>query len=84
MTSTTKDPVIVVLQLSGGNDYLNTVIPYTDPLYTDARQAVGIPDSDILKINDSLGFHPRMGVIQNLFNQGNVAVVHGVGYPDSP
>ena len=84
MTSTTKDPVIVVLQLSGGNDYLNTVIPYTDPLYRDARQAVGIPDSDILKINDSLGFHPSMGVIQNLFNQGNVAVVHGVGYPDSP
>ena len=53
MTSTTKDPVIVVLQLSGGNDYLNTVIPYTDPLYRDARQAVGIPDSAILRINDS-------------------------------
>jgi uncharacterized protein (DUF1501 family) len=84
MTSTKKDPVIVVLQLSGGNDYLNTVIPYDNPLYRDARQAVGIPDNEILKLDKSLGFHPSMGVVQSLFQQGNVAVVHGVGYPDSP
>jgi len=84
MTSTKKDPVIVVLQLSGGNDYLNTVIPYDNPLYRDARQAVGIPDNEILKLDKSLGFHPSMGVVQGLFQQGNVAVVHGVGYPDSP
>ncbi|MEC9308322.1 MAG: DUF1501 domain-containing protein [Chloroflexota bacterium] len=84
MTSTKKDPVIVVLQLSGGNDYLNTVIPYDNPLYRDARQAVGIPDNEILKLDKSLGFHPSMGVVQDLFQQGNVAVVHGVGYPDSP
>jgi len=84
MTSTKKDPVIIVLQLSGGNDYLNTVIPYDNPLYRDARQAVGIPDNEILKLDKSLGFHPSMGVVQSLFQQGNVAVVHGVGYPDSP
>ena len=84
MTSTKKDPVIVILQLSGGNDYLNTVIPYDNPLYRDARQAVGIPDNEILKLDKSLGFHPSMGVVQDLFQQGNVAVVHGVGYPDSP
>jgi len=84
MTSTKKDPVIIVLQLSGGNDYLNTVIPYDNPLYRDARQGVGIPDGEILKLDNNLGFHPSMGVIQGLFQKGNVAVVHGVGYPDSP
>ena len=69
------DKKIVVVQLSGGNDYLNTVIPYDNPLYRDARQAVGIPDNEILKLDKGLGFHPRMGVVQDLFQQGNVAVV---------
>ena len=84
MTSNKKDPVLVVLQLSGGNDYLNTVIPYTDPLYKDNRATVGIPDGDIIRINDELGFHPSMRVMQEIFDQGNLAVIHGVGYPDSP
>ena len=84
MTSNKKDPVLVVLQLSGGNDYLNTVIPYTDPLYRDNRPAVGIPDADLLPVTDELAFHPSMRVMQELYDQGNLAVVHGVGYPDSP
>ncbi len=84
MTSNKKDPVLVVLQLSGGNDYLNTVIPYTDPLYKDNRPTVGIPDEEIIRVNDELGFHPSMKVMQELFDQGNLAVIHGVGYPDSP
>jgi len=46
--TTQKDPVIVVLQLTGGNDYLNTVIPYNNPLYRDNRKAVGIPDNQIM------------------------------------
>ena len=46
MSSNKKDPVLVVLQLSGGNDYMNTVIPYTDPLYRDNRPAVGIADEE--------------------------------------
>ncbi len=84
MTSNKKDPVLVVLQLSGGNDYMNTVIPYTDPLYRDNRPAVGIADEDIIRINNELGFHPSLRVMEEMFNQGNLAVVHGVGYPDSP
>ena len=84
MTSNKKDPVLVVLQLSGGNDYLNTVIPYTDPLYRDNRTTVGIPDEDIIRINDELGFHPSMRVMQEIFDRGELAVIHGVGYPDSP
>ena len=84
MTSNQKDPVLVVLQLSGGNDYLNTVIPYTDPLYRDNRPAVGIADGEMLRVNDELAFHPSMRVMQELYDQGNLAVIHGVGYPDSP
>jgi uncharacterized protein (DUF1501 family) len=84
MTSNKKDPVLVVLQLSGGNDYLNTVIPYTDPLYRDNRPVVGIPEDQVLRLDDEVGLHPSMGPIQDLYNQGNVAIVHGVGYPNSP
>jgi len=84
MTTTGKDPVLVVLQLSGGNDYLNTVIPYTDPLYRDNRPVVGIPDDSILPLDREIGFHPSMGPLADLYNQGDLAIVHGVGYPNSP
>ena len=83
MTTNKKDPVLVVLQLSGGNDYLNTVIPHTDPQYRDNRRGVGIPDGEILHINGDMGLHPSMGVIRDLYNQGDVAIIHGIGYPDS-
>ena len=84
MTSTKKDPVLVVLQLSGGNDYFNTVIPYTDPLYRDNRPAVGIPEDRIIPLDDKVGLHPSMGPIRDLYNRGNVAIIQGIGYPDSP
>ena len=84
MSTTKKDPVLVVLQLTGGNDYLNTVIPYTDPRYRDNRPAVGVADERILKLNDKIGLHPTMGPIKNLYDRGNVAIIHGVGYANSP
>jgi uncharacterized protein (DUF1501 family) len=84
MTSTKKDPVIVVLQLTGGNDYFNTVIPYNDPLYYDNRPIVKYEQEDIIKINDTYGLMPQMGGIKELYDQGNVAIVNGVGYKDSP
>ena len=84
MTSTKKDPVIVVLQLTGGNDYFNTVIPYNDPLYYDNRPAVGYAQDQIIKIDDEMGFMPTMVPIKELYDQGKVAVIHGIGYPDSP
>ena len=83
MTSNKKDPVLVVLQLSGGNDYLNTVIPYTDPLYWDARPGVKIPESDIIDLDGKLGLHPSMQVIKDIYDQGNAAIIHGVGYSNS-
>ena len=84
MTSSKKDPVLVVLQLTGGNDYLNTVIPYSNPLYRDNRPAVGVAEGRELQLDDKVGFHPEMAPIKNLYDQGQVAVIHGVGYPDSP
>ena len=84
MTTTKKDPVLVVLQLSGGNDYLNTVIPYTDSLYRDNRPGVSIQQNDVLKIDGDLGLHPSMGPIADMYSRDEVAIVHGVGYPNSP
>ena len=84
MASTKKDPVIVVLQLTGGNDYLNTVIPYNDPHYRDNRPAVGVAEDRILKINGNVGFHPEMTPMQRLYDQGKVAIINGVGYANSP
>jgi uncharacterized protein (DUF1501 family) len=84
MAASQKDPVLVVLQLSGGNDYFNTVIPYTDPLYRDNRPAVGIPDDQILHLDSEMGFHPAMSPIKKLYDAGKVAVMHGVGYANSP
>ncbi len=81
MASHTTDPVLVILQLSGGNDALNTVIPYGDPLYRDNRPKVGIPEDQVLPINSSIGFHPAMGPIKQLYDEGKVAIIQGIGYP---
>ena len=83
MTTTQKDPVLVVLQLSGGNDYMNTLIPYTDPLYRDNRPFVTIPEGQELALDDKVGLHPSMGPLKDMYDQGKLAVIHGVGYANS-
>lgn len=80
MDKSQKDPVIVVIQLTGGNDYLNTVIPYEDVNYYDSRPSLGIPGEKTLKFVDGFGFHPEMQGIHDLYKQGQVAVLNGVGY----
>ena len=82
MTSTKKDPVLVVLQLSGGNDMLNTLVPYTNPLYFDNRPNVLIPEDQVLPINDDVGFNPNFESLKNLYDDGKVAIIQGVGYPN--
>ena len=82
MTSRKKDPVLVVLQLSGGNDALNTIVPYGDPLYTDNRPVVRIAEDQVLPINGSIGFHPSIAPIKRLYDEGKVAVIQGIGYPN--
>lgn len=83
-TSNKKDPVIVIVQLTGGNDYLNTVIPYNNSLYKDYRPSVNIDEEKVLKINNEIGFHPAMNDLHKMYQDGNVAVIHGVGYENSP
>ena len=76
-----RPPVFVVLQLSGGNDFLSTVIPYNDPHYFEYRKTVGIPEDDALHIDGGYAFHPSMGSIKNLWDEGKVAIFPGTGYP---
>ncbi len=84
MSATQKDPVLVVLQLTGGNDYLNTVIPYNDPLYRDNRKAVGIGDNEVLHIDKDYGFAPYLAPLKKFWDEGSMALMHGVGYLNSP
>ena len=81
MTSTKIERPLVVVQLSGGNDPLNTVVPYNNGLYYDQRTHVNISQDDVLPINDDLGFHPSMGPIKRLWDEGKVAIINGIGYP---
>ncbi len=84
MATTKKDPVLVILQLTGANDYLNTIIPYTNPYYRDARPRVGIPEDQVIPIDGELAFNPNMGPVKKLYDEGKLAIVHGIGYENSP
>ncbi len=73
---------LVVLQLSGGNDYLNTVVPYENGLYYDHRPTIAHDPERILKIDDEIGFRPDLEPIKRLWDEGKVAIIHGIGYPE--
>jgi len=79
--SASDGPVLVVLTLYGGNDGLNTVIPYGDPAYSSARGALAIDGSSVLALQDGFGLHPSLAQFHGLWQKGQLAVVHGVGYP---
>ena len=81
MTSEKSDRSVVVVQLSGGNDALNTVVPYGNDRYYDWRPDVRIEQDKVLKLDDDLGFNPSMGPVKELWDEGKVAVINGVGYP---
>ena len=81
MVSTQKDPVLAVLSLSGGNDFMNTVIPYNDPLYRDYRPNLAIPEDQIIPLNDEVGLHPDMAPLKSFWDAGKLAIFLGVGYP---
>ena len=82
MTSTKRDPILVVIQLTGGNDSLNTLIPYGNSLYYDNRSTVAIPQDEVIVIDDNFGFNPAMRPVKDLYDQGKVALIQGVGYPN--
>ena len=75
------DRKLVVVQLSGGNDYLNCVVPYGDPRYIDSRPNVRVTEDTVIPLDRGYGLNPGMQPIKDLYEQGKVAIVHGVGYP---
>ena len=81
MTSNKKDPVLVVFQMSGAYDALNTIIPFNDPLYMDYRPVLKVEPEQVLAINDEVGFNPAMAPLKALYDEGKVAVLQGIGYP---
>jgi uncharacterized protein (DUF1501 family) len=81
MVTTHKPPTLVVLQLTGGNDPLNTVVPYGNPLYYDQRPTVHIREEQVLPIDEHYGFHPSMALLKPFWDQGKMAIINGIGYP---
>lgn len=73
---------LVVVQLGGGNDGLNTVVPYGDPTYYKSRPAIGIKQDQVLPLSDTIGLHPAMVALKTRFDKGQLAIVQGVGYPN--
>ncbi len=73
---------LVVVQLTGGNDGLNTVVPYADSAYARARQNLRIPEKDVLKIDEYAGLHPNLKELKNFYDEGQMAIVQGTSYPN--
>jgi len=84
MASTHKEPVLVVLELTGANDYLNTIVPYSDPLYWDNRKRVNIGEDQLLIIDDELAFRSDTEPLKEIYDNGNMAIIHGIGFGNSP
>jgi len=84
MVLTHKDPVLVVIELTGANDYLNTIVPYSEPLYWDNRPKVHISQDELLIIDDHLAFRSDTEPLKDIYDKGNMAIVHGIGFANSP
>lgn len=80
--SGTDGKVLVVVQLSGGNDGLNTVVPFADDAYHKARPAIRHDAAKVLKVNDYLGLHPNLAPLKGLYDDGRMSIIQGVGYPN--
>jgi len=82
-TITGKDgPILIVLQLAGGNDGMNTVIPYADDAYYRARPIIGIKKETVIKLNDYAGLNPGLAGLKGLYDEGHLSILQGVGYPN--
>jgi uncharacterized protein (DUF1501 family) len=77
-----KDTILVVIELTGGNDGLNTVAPYADDDYQKARPTLGFAKKDVQRIDDYCGLHPRMNEMKRLYDEKRLAIIQGVGYPN--
>jgi uncharacterized protein (DUF1501 family) len=78
--SKTGERILIVVELSGGNDGLNTIVPFGDDAYYRQRPTIGVPAAKVRKIDDHFGFHPSMAGCERLYKDGKLAIVHGCGY----
>ena len=83
MAGNGKSPVLVVVQVTGGNDFMNTIIPYTNGIYFDSRPVVGVPQDQVLPLNDELAFNRNAAPLEELYDQGKMAIIQGIGYANS-
>jgi uncharacterized protein (DUF1501 family) len=74
--------ILIVVQLSGGNDGLNTFIPYQNDIYYRSRPTLAIANKEVLAVSDDLGFHPALAPLRELYDEGLVSIVNNVGYPN--
>jgi len=82
-TPTGKDAtILVVLQMAGGNDGINTVVPYANDFYHKARPVIGLKADNVLKLNDQVGLHGAMAGFKSLYDAGQLSIIQGVGYPN--
>lgn len=73
---------IVIIQLKGGNDGLNTVVPFRNDVYYQKRNGIAIPKNKLLQLNDEVGLHPSLAPLQKLYDKGYVSIINNVGYPN--
>jgi len=73
---------LVVIQLSGGNDGLNTIVPYRNDIYYKARPKIAIPKNEVIKLNDEIGLHKKLQPLKRLYDQGDLSIINNVGYPN--
>lgn len=83
MTTKKREKTLVVVQLTGGNDFMNTIVPYTNERYYDARKTVVMSQEDVLPINDELAINANAAPFKRLYDEGKMAIIQGIGYPNS-
>ena len=83
MTTKNSEKTLVVIQLTGGNDFMNTIVPYTNSHYYDARKKIVLGQDDFLPINDTLAINKNAAPFKRMFDEGNMAIIQGIGYPNS-
>ena len=81
-SSPPSDRALVVVQLSGGNDGLSTVVPYSDPDYNRARATTRIAEGQVLRIDERVGLHPNLSELRDVYDRGEMAIVQGASYPN--
>lgn len=78
-----SERTLIVVQMAGGNDGLSTVIPYADSQYRKLRPTLAVPENKVLTLDNRLGLHANLAPLKTLWDQGHLAIVEGVGYPNS-